>query len=164
MKASKVSRKLITEKLTEAAKHYLIKKLYSVYFEVGVQTKKKGSLRADVLAFNMSRQFVICEVKSCWEDYKKDIKWKKYLPFCNKMYFVLNRDLCDSVKGEAIKKETKKLGVGILRLGEEGKLSVVQNAKTKKLEKEKAEWLITKLAWRGGSSRYNHKRLKRVYI
>lgn len=160
----KLSRRIVTEGLTQAATNYWVKKLYSVYTEVGLQKRTHGAIRADVLAFNMKQQFIINEVKSCWSDYTTDNKWASYLPFCNKMYFILHRGLCDTEKGQIICEDAKHLGVGVMRLGTSGTLSVVQNAKTRELDEDRKYWLLTKLAWRGGNSRYNMKRLKRVYL
>ena len=161
---AKLNRRIVTEGLTQASTNYWVKKLYSVYTEVGLQKKTKGAIRADVIAFNMKQQFIISEVKSCWSDYTSDNKWATYLPFCNKMYFVIHRGLCDTDKGKIICEDAKYQGVGVMRLGTDGTLSVVQNAKTRTLDPDRKQWLLTKLAWRGGLSRYNMKRIKRVHI
>ena len=161
---SHLTRPIVTEGLTKAAQNYWIKKVFSTYSEVGMRSKKMGSLRADVIALSMKREIVICEVKSCWSDFKTDTKWMQYKEYCDKMYFVIHRGLCDTSKGELIIQAAKEQGVGVMRLGTDGKLSVVQNAKRAPMCDKKRDWLITKLAWRGGDSRYNNKRVQRVYL
>lgn len=157
-----MSRKEITAKLTEAATHYFVKKMYSVHREIGL--KNGGHLRADLLALNMKKQLIIVEVKSCWSDYKSDTKWIKYLPFADKIYFCISQDLWESKHGKQIAKDVKEHGVGILVLMENGKISAKKNAKSKSVDDNFKEWLMLKLAWRGGDSRHNIKRFKRVYL
>lgn len=46
--------------------------------------------RADVIGFNEKGEIYIIEVKASRSDFKQDIKWREYLPFCNHFYFLLD--------------------------------------------------------------------------
>ncbi len=157
-----MSRKEITKALNKAATYYWVKKTYSVYEEIGLV--KRGRMRADLVAFNMKKDFIIVEVKSGWSDYTSDTKWINYLPFCNRMYFCIHYKLWESKRGKQIAKDTKPHGVGIMVLGEDGRVSVKQSAKKKAVDSNFKEWLLIKMAWRGGNSRHNIKRIQKVFI
>ena len=43
--------------------------------------------RADVMAIGRRGDIVICEVKSGIEDYRCDLKWREYGPYCDAFYF-----------------------------------------------------------------------------
>jgi hypothetical protein len=45
--------------------------------------------RADIMALGPRGEIVICEVKSCLEDYRADAKWGDYLPYCDAFYFAV---------------------------------------------------------------------------
>lgn len=157
-----MKRPKITKALTLAATHYWVKKLYSVHEEVGLN--RRGKIRADIIAFNMKQQVVITEVKSCWQDYTTDTKWHSYLPFCEQMYFQISHDLWTSKHGKTIANDLKPHGVGIMVLQLDGYVTVVKNAKKRECDQDFKNWLMTKLAWRGGNSKANMKRRKRIYL
>lgn len=161
---SKPSRKDITSKLTLAATYYWTKKLFSSYVELGICSKQIGTLRADIISFNMKGEVVITEVKSGWSDFKSDTKWNKYLDYCNKMYFCVPCDLWEN-KNSEILEAISDTGVGVMILcPNKGRLKVVKNAKSSNLKKKRREWLITKLAWAGGISKKNQKRTSKIYL
>jgi hypothetical protein len=161
----KVTRRVITDKLLLAATYYYVKKNYSVYREIGV--KAWGSRRVDLVTFDTKGMFVGCEIKSCASDYKADTKWYDYLQIgvFDKFYFVIPQKLFDSKFYSTIKEDLKREGVGIMVLMEHtGTISVVLNAKTRDTDISSKRKLIVKLAWRGGDSRHNIKRIQRVSI
>ena len=45
--------------------------------------------RADIMALGPKGELLICEVKSCLEDYRTDAKWGDYLPYCDAFYFAV---------------------------------------------------------------------------
>lgn len=157
-----MKRKEMTKSLTQAAMFYFVKKKYSVYEEIGL--KRRGKLRADLVAFNFKQEFIIIEVKSCWQDYTSDTKWADYIEFCDKMYFCISYHLWESKHGKTIKEDVKSRGVGIMVLMPDGKIKVKQNAKKKSADSNFKSWLLMKLAWRGGNSRHNIKRIKKIFV
>lgn len=144
------SRRDIADHIKDSVVRYLAKKVYSCYLEVGLI--RRGRLRADVLAFNMKREFTICEAKSCWVDFNTDAKWHKYLEHCNKMYVCVTEDLYNKKK-KAFSAALKPAGVGLMTVSSTRKVRVRINAKRNTSEIENAEWLLTKLAWCGGKNR-----------
>ena len=161
------SRKEVTEKLTTAATYYWTKKLYSNYTEIGIRSKKYGSLRADVISFNMKKDLVITEVKSCWADFNTDHKWHNYLQYCNRFYFCFPESLWDSPKRdkilEAITMHGNTAGVMVL-CQQKGKLKVVKNAKKVDVPNKLKRWIFIKLAWSGGQSRKTIKRIRKIFL
>lgn len=149
-----MSRKNVTLRLRRAATYYFVDKNFAVYDEVGLKSSKRYSkLRADILAVDTKGYINIVEIKSCWNDYISDTKWKSYLPFCNKLYFLITSDLFDSKHGQYIKESLKEHGVGLMVISAEGSVRVVSNASKRKVAGSVRRWLITKLAWRGGFSK-----------
>jgi len=45
--------------------------------------------RADVMALGARGAFAIVEVKSSVEDFRADLKWRDYLPYCDAFYFAV---------------------------------------------------------------------------
>lgn len=159
-----MSRKEISSKLTTAATYYWTKKLFSSYVELGMRSKKAGTLRADVLSMNMKKELVITEIKSGWQDFNTDKKWHKYLAYCNKFYFCFTQDLWEQ-KGDIIKERIEGTTAGVMILSKDtGRLVVVKNAKKAKMKKCDKNWVITKLAWSGGVSRKTQKRTSKIFI
>ncbi len=160
----KVGRKEITAKLTQACVYYWIKKLYSVHPEIGVEAW--GRRRIDVMALNTKAEIVGIEVKSCPADYSSDTKWHDYLPYVNRFYFLISEKMYRSKFYDRIVADVKPHGVGIMVLNElSGRVEVVRSAKKKRMEDTTAKKkMILKMAWRGGLSRYNTKRVQRVHI
>lgn len=165
---SSMSRKETTETLTCIAGHYLRKKRYSTYAEIGCI--RRARLRADVAGLNMKGEIVFCEVKSCWQDFQTDKKWHKYLEYCNKFYFVFDAEVYAKYE-DKIKEKIKGSGAGVIVVRTEAYENirpsqthslcrVVSNAKRRDLDASKLMWLLTKMAWRGGM--YKVKRERRL--
>lgn len=163
---SSMTRKEVADTLKYAAVMYFSKKGYAVNLEQGVN--KWGQKQADVLALNLKSEIVIGEVKSCYSDFKSDRKWKDYLQYCNKLYFiVLDIDL------ERMKEhfeEFKKLGIGVLSLCTErghyweGWLYVALNAKNRKLLGKIKKSIICRMAWRGAEYSKRNTRRYRIHL
>jgi len=45
--------------------------------------------RADIIALSGDGAFSIIEVKSSVQDFRSDLKWPNYLPYCNRFYFAV---------------------------------------------------------------------------
>lgn len=133
--------------LTEAAQRYWIDKRYSCHVELGLI--KHGNLRADVFCLNTKCDMIITEVKSCWADFNTDKKWHKYLPFCMRMYFIIDERLFET-HGDKIIDRIKDLGCGLIVVNKFGSAFVRSNAKRKTMKNEIVAKLLIKAAWRGG--------------
>lgn len=155
---TKENRKEITKRLEHAAVHYLAKKWFSIYREIGVA--KRGRLRVDLLAMNTKRYLMVIEQKSCWADYLTDTKWINYLPFSNKMYFLIPESLWLS-KGKKIKKEVKSHGVGVMVCSD--KIRVTVKAKHREVDPDTLLYLLTKMSWKGGIHKVRRKRKLKNY-
>lgn len=91
-KKTTLTRAEIATLIKQHVANYWREKMYAVSAEVGLN--KGGSLRADIMAVHVKNEIVMVEVKSSWADFKVDNdkgKWRKYLPFCNRMYFACDR-------------------------------------------------------------------------
>ena len=148
-----MNRKEVTKVLTEAASHYFITKMFSVFYEFGVGYR--GQRRLDLLCLNPKMDFIGVEVKSCKLDYTTDSKWLEYLPFTNKLYLMIPPSLMASDFYQQILADTKPHGIGIMSLTEYGNVYVVQNAKYREIDDLVCGRLLMKMAWRGGQSRRN---------
>lgn len=136
-----------TAYLTEAVQQYWNGKRYSCHVELGLI--KHGNLRADVFCLNTKCDMIITEVKSCWADFNTDKKWHKYLPFCMRMYFVVDETLFES-RGDEIIARIKKCGCGLIVVNKFGSAFVKSNAKRKTMKNEIVAKMLIKAAWRGG--------------
>jgi hypothetical protein len=45
--------------------------------------------RADIMALSAKGRIAICEVKSGLDDFRTDLKWPEYLPFCDEFFFAV---------------------------------------------------------------------------
>ena len=45
--------------------------------------------RADIMALGSRGEIAICEVKSGLEDFRVDVKWPEYRPYCDAFYFAV---------------------------------------------------------------------------
>ena len=149
-----LSRRDTAELIKDEVVRYWAKKVYSCYKEVGLV--RRGRLRADIFAFNMKRNFIICEVKSCWADFSTDTKWHKYLDHCHKMYICITEKLWNS-KSEEFTERLKGTRVGVMVVSSTG-VCVVRNAKANKGTLKNSTWMLTKLAWSGGENRASLRR------
>jgi len=58
---------------------------YAPLLEVGLPNGR----RADIMALGPRGQIAIAEVKSSLEDFRVDLKWPDYLPYCDAFYFAV---------------------------------------------------------------------------
>lgn len=79
------SRPETTLSVTRGAARLLVDMGYAPLLEVGLPNGR----RADVMALGPRGEVVICEVKSGPEDYRCDLKWREYGPFCDAFYFAV---------------------------------------------------------------------------
>lgn len=52
----------------------------------------KNGRRVDVAALSKNGTFTAIEVKSSIEDFRVDMKWRDYLPFCDRFFFAVPLD------------------------------------------------------------------------
>ena len=157
-----MTRKEIAEKLYEATTYYMVKKMFSVHREFGIE--KWGKRRLDLLCFDFKTEIIGYEIKSCLADYRSDSKFQLYLPYVNKLYVVFPPSVINSRVFPEIKAELKGLGVGIMTLPASGRLKCVLGAKTRPVSIVAKYRIFVKMAWRGGDSKRNIKRTKRVFL
>ena len=145
------NRREIAASITSSVVKYYTKKRFCVNAELGLQSRRLGMLRADVLALNMKHEIVIVEVKSSIADFKTDQKYHLYLPFCNKMYIACQPKLYEKIK-DSVNED-----VGIMVVQDNGKLKVAKNAKSRIVDPETLLQILTRLAFRNA----DHNRYKR---
>ena len=78
-----LSRPLITDGVTRGAWRLLAALGFAAASEVGLPNGR----RADLMALGPRGQIAIVEVKSGIEDFRADLKWHEYRPFCDLFYF-----------------------------------------------------------------------------
>lgn len=157
----KTSRRTIADCLKQATMSYFLKKGFSCFAELGLNSW--GKLRGDVVCLNLKGTIVLCEIKSSVQDYKTDRKWSNYLEYCNKMYFVMSEPVFLSLK-EVLKTDLKGTGVGVLILcPKTGYLKSVMSAATVKMTGKNKRSMVIRMAWRGGTSKRTNRRV-RTYI
>lgn len=157
-----MGRKEVTKALTEAVSHYFVHKLYAVFFEFGVG--RRGERRLDVMCLHTGLEVVGIEVKSCRADYAADKKWMEYLAYTNKLYLALPPNMIDSPFYEKILADIKPHGIGVMTLAPSGFMMVVKPAKRRDIDDLVIGKLLVKMAWRGGLSRRNVSRRKRIFL
>jgi hypothetical protein len=57
--------------------------------------------RADIMALGPKGQIAIAEVKSSLEDFRVDVKWPEYLPYCDLFYFAVAPEFPREILPEA---------------------------------------------------------------
>jgi hypothetical protein len=148
-------RKDLTSKLKQVASKYFAKKNYSVHFELGLVPW--GKLKADIFAFNYGYATVICEVKSCYEDFGTDKKWRAYTPYADRCYFVIDLEAWSEKQIEKLKTLSKVEGWGILVVNN-GRVKCLQNSKNRATNRKTKtskdlHLLIKRIAFRAGITR-----------
>lgn len=144
--------------LKAAAVSYFLKGGYSCFLELGLSSW--GARRADMLGLNLRQKIVVAEVKSSPRDYKTDTKWREYLNFCDRFYFIMCPATLEKLKPR-LKIDLKGTGAGVMVLNPDtGYLEVVKKAAVRELDDETRLSLITRMAWRGGISKRTNRRTR----
>jgi hypothetical protein len=153
---------LVADGLKNAAMSYFAHKGYSCFPEIGVNSW--GKLRADVMCLNMKCHLILCEIKSSVADYSSDSKWKGYLSYSNKMYFIFTEQVFDKLE-KRLSGDLRGTGVGVLVLDTvSGLLRCVQPASNRKMVGKVKKDIVVRMAWRNGVSKRTNKQRKRVFI
>lgn len=156
-----ISRRTVADTLKEAGVSYLIKKGYSCFLELGLNSW--GKLRGDVIGMNLKADIVMFEVKSSVGDYSTDKKWASYQQYANKMYFVFSHEVYQKLQNR-LKLDLQGTGVGVMILcPDQGYLKVVVPAKKKAMLGATKRNMVIRMAWRGGRSKRIERR-KRLFI
>lgn len=158
-----MSRRITTDILHEAAIDYFTRYRFGVFREIGVV--QWGRLKCDLLAVNLKGEIVGVEVKSSIEDFRTDKKWPRYLPHCNRFYFVFST-ACWRQHIGVLSKALKAEGAGALVLcPTTGYLRVALRATRREMEMEVRLNMISRLAWRAAThSKRNRPRRTRRFI
>lgn len=69
--------------------HIAMTWLYNAGYVAAAEVTLPNGQRADVIGYNDSETIII-EVKASGIDYYRDQKWRNYLPYCNKFFFLLD--------------------------------------------------------------------------
>ena len=83
--AAILSRPETTGAVTRGAARLLVELGHAPLAEVTLPNGR----RADLMAVGSRGQILIVEVKSGLEDYRADLKWGEYAPFCDAFYFAV---------------------------------------------------------------------------
>ena len=110
-----------TRKILQKTMQFLVSKGYKIITEFALPNKK----RVDIIGINSKKKIIIVEVKSNKNNFKNDIKWKKYLKYCNYFYFSCNEEMKNV-------NFSKKIGIILYNSKE---IKIFKNAKYKKLSK-----------------------------
>lgn len=87
------SRPQTTAAVTRGASRALLNMGYAPLLEVCLPNGR----RADVMALGPRGEIAIVEVKSGIEDYRVDLKWPEYAPFCDAFYFAVAPEFPDGI-------------------------------------------------------------------
>lgn len=135
-----MSRKEITASITKTIARYYTKKRFCVNTELGLRSRRQGSIRADIIAMNMKNEIIIVEVKSSMADYLADTKYHLYLDYCNKLYIACPPNVAAKIK-DIVNKQ-----VGVIEIDDKPK--VVKPAKRRDLDQSMILQILTRLAFR----------------
>jgi hypothetical protein len=123
---------------------YFVHKRQAVFRELGLAAW--GKHRADIMSLALSkRTLTLVEVKSCHADFKGDMKFENYLPYCNIMYFAIPHG---STWIEPYRIRLRELGIGIMSLTSTGSLEIIQFAKRRIMKKAQKYRILVRLAYR----------------
>ena len=110
-----------TRKILQKTMQFLVSKGYKIITEFALPNKK----RVDIIGINSKKKIIIVEVKSNKNNFKNDIKWKKYLKYCNYFYFSCNEEMKNV-------NFSKKIGIILYNSKE---IKIFKKSKYKKLSK-----------------------------
>jgi hypothetical protein len=85
LSASLSSRPETTQAVTRGAARLLTNLGWAAVLE----TPLPNGRRADLMALSPKGEFAIVEVKSGIEDFRCDLKWGEYAPYCDRFYFAV---------------------------------------------------------------------------
>ena len=91
-----LSRPETTLAVTRGAARVMTALGYAPLLEVGLPNGR----RADILALGRKGELVIVEVKSGLEDFRCDLKWPEYAPYCDALYFAVAPEFPQHLIGE----------------------------------------------------------------
>lgn len=106
--------------------NYAMRYLFTEGFITGTEISHK-SFRFDVLGIN-ENEVIIIEAKASISDFKSDNKFYKYIPYCNKLFFVFDMKTY-LLYSDVINNKIEKYGVGILVQNDDD-ISVIKDSNT----------------------------------
>lgn len=148
----------VADSLKAASHSYFLKKGYACFSEIGVNSW--GKLRADILCLNLRCHIILCEIKSSVADYSTDTKWRNYLEYSNKMYFVFTEPVYLKLAAR-LKTDLKGTGIGVLVLcPKTGYLVAKGSASDRKMIGKIKKDIVVRMAWRNGISKRTTRRTR----
>src|ERR1700709_1015529 len=85
METVALSRPEITQTLARGGRRLMVHPRSAALLEPPLANGR----RADIVALGGGGEIVIIETKSCLDDYRVDMKWREYAPFCDAFYFAV---------------------------------------------------------------------------
>lgn len=145
-----MTRSEITAILKDATISHFSHKKYSCFNEIAVN--RWGKLRADILALSFRGNIIMAEIKSARADYVADLKWRSYLDYCDRFFFVMTQSVYERLKTR-LRVDLKGTGVGVLILDPNtGYLRSVMSSRLQTLSDDTRWTLLIRMAWRSGIS------------
>lgn len=92
-----LSRPQTTDAVTRGAGRLMVALGYAPLLEVTLPNGR----RADIMALGPRGEIAIAEVKSGLYDFKTDLKWHEYLPYCDAFYFAVAPEFPREILPEA---------------------------------------------------------------
>jgi hypothetical protein len=126
-------------------------KRWAVHFEVGLV--KHGRLRADVIAMHMGGGIEIIEVKSSVADFRTDKKMAKYMPYGDKMYLAVTKEVYEKIADKVLP------GIGVYVVGPDS-IYVAKRAKTRPVHGKKRLNIMARLAYRSADATLHTRKSK----
>lgn len=96
-----------------------------------------GTRRWDVVGYGQAGQITIIEAKASVQDYRRDEKWREYLTFAARFYFVIPAGF-DYLLG----KEIRDTGAGLLTVGEEARMVHECTLQLGAQDREETMWAV----------------------
>lgn len=151
------------EALKKASAFMFFRYGYSMTTELGVM--KWGRRRADVIGNKISGDLVLIEVKSSVADFRADKKWTEYLPFADRVYLALTKEVALKISKNPELRARVPKRVGVLVLGDDGYMKTAKPARRVQVETDTRISILARLAWRSGELSKRTKRSReRVFI
>ncbi|MBY6274483.1 MAG: hypothetical protein CW346_20315 [Bacillaceae bacterium] len=98
-----------------------------------------GTRRWDVAGYDQAGLVTIVEAKASLQDFRRDDKWREYLPYADRFYFVVEEQFIDAYG-------TPAANVGWLAVNRAGHVRVVQECPGHQVarEREATAWAIAR--------------------
>lgn len=89
-----------------------MKWLYGQGYVATTEVTLPGNLRCDIIGYNEEGHICIIECKASRQDYLRDEKWQKYLPYCHQFYFLAPKELAERISYDQEHSEVRGVLIG----------------------------------------------------